>query len=85
MSICYEFEIEAGCPVDGTRDHYAVRVDAHEMIEVEHLVAVAEAMSHRVIFQEKLTKELHLLMPVACSVTTVGMHSDVRVTVMVES
>lgn len=81
MSICYEFMIYAACPVDGSRDVYDAKILTDTQINVERINSAARSYEHAVIFQEALTTEMFRTLGFSGSLTTVGMHSGVRVTV----
>jgi heterodisulfide reductase subunit C len=81
MLVEHGLEISAICPVDKRADHYECRVRAARTIPVEEILAAAEELRGRELFQEDLTRELHRRL--AAKVETVGYHSGVRTTVRI--
>lgn len=77
----YSFNLVCLCPVNPkTIDNYAVKVTTNRMIQVEHLLEVANQFQDRVIFQEHLTQELAKRLK--ATVETIGRHSGVATRVV---
>lgn len=77
----YSFNLVCRCPVNPkTVDSYAVKVTVRRMIQVEHLLEVANQYQDRVIFQERLTQELAKRL--RATVETTGRHSGVATRVV---
>jgi hypothetical protein len=71
--------VTAKCPVDEKPDVYELTVRTGRTIKVEDILKAVAANTTAPVFQEDLTKALHR--DLGCSVTTVGIHSDVTTTV----
>jgi hypothetical protein len=76
----YEYEVRAQCPVNPTdTDVYQFTVESDSIIEVEKIVGFfAEHAGAREVFQETLTQ--HCAVTLGARVTSVGFHSNVKVT-----
>ena len=85
MKATYERAVVAECPSDGATIIYDLRVetDGH-WFEVETLNRSIAAATKRPLFQEDLTQrivsELQKRAVTTCVVTTVGLHSGVKIT-----
>lgn len=79
MTVTYEFELVAACPVDGKPDVYACTVRASRTIPVEDILRAAADLALKKLYQEDLTVSLQRTL--AAEVTTVGWHSGVKTTV----
>ena len=75
MNVLYELTMGSRCPVDGSRDHYTVKIHANRMLKVEDILAVCREYSGKAIFQEELTQAL--ADQLTAYVTTYGVHSGV--------
>lgn len=79
MITTHELVVRAICPVDGTEDVYDVRIDAgSKLIPVELILEQAQIATEVPVYQEGLTAALAGAL--GARVTTVGTHSDVKVT-----
>ena len=83
MTVIHEFEVTATCPVDPSiTDIYATTLRTDTMIAVEELLALARTYEHEAIYQEALTADMRENIGHG-ELTTVGIHSGVKVTVVV--
>lgn len=82
MRITHRLQVRATCPVDGKRDEYSVRVDVTEVVPVEAILDTVRLFTREPIFQEDLTRAIHL--KTGGRVTSRGVHSGVRTTVVCE-
>lgn len=76
----YEVQVRAQCPVNRKDvDVYDFTLESQTIIEVEKIAAffMAHAASNKV-FQERLTQ--HCAVALGCKVTSVGVHSGIKVT-----
>lgn len=79
--ICrYETTVVARCPVDGSLDVYAATFEHDVMIEAEFILGYVRMLETKKDFQENITRWLAQV--VGCKVTTVGLHSNVKTTVV---
>lgn len=76
MLVKHHLTVTATCPVDLKPDHYEVVVECSCVVKVEDILAAAERLKGRRIFQEALTQELARLL--GAKVTTTGYHSGVK-------
>lgn len=65
---------------DGTFDHYEVTISSAEMINVERLIELTDSYFDQTIYQEHLTKRLYDELGIDGVITTIGVHSGVKVT-----
>lgn len=77
----YTLEAVAVCPADNKPDIYTVTVRATRTIPAEEILAVAESMKGKPMYQEAFTAEMHRIL--AAEVETLGWHSGVRTRVIV--
>jgi len=80
MKNVYELQVRAQCPVNTSdTDLYEFRIESEAMIEVEKIVAFfADHASEQKTFQETLTQRAAVAL--GAKVTSVGIHSGVKVT-----
>ncbi len=76
----YDLPIVAICPVDQTTDVYEATFESDAPIMVEELRAAVQEWRGREEIQEVITQTLALRL--GCKVTTVGVHSTVKTTVV---
>jgi heterodisulfide reductase subunit C len=74
------FEVVAVCPVDDRTDWYECIVRTRRVIPVEDILAAAESMRGRKVYQEELTADL--CRKLSAEVETVGHHSGVKTRVV---
>lgn len=80
MTYIYETEMTCTCPVDGSKDRYLVTLQSDVMIQVETLLKELKQFENMEDFQEGVTDAL--ASKFNCRVTTIGMHSGVKTTVI---
>lgn len=78
MDVTYEFQTRVTCPVDGERILLAVSVRSDEMIPVEDLLRSVADITASPVMQEPFTEILAHRWGVR--VSTVGVHSGVKIT-----
>ena len=79
MRITYEFQTVARCPVDDAVTIMDVTVGPTDrLIEVESILAKVRKATRQPIMQEPFTE--NLAQSLDATVTTVGIHSGVRIT-----
>jgi hypothetical protein len=79
MQVKYEFEIHAKCPVDKKPDRYLAVAESNKILFCEDVVAEVEKLKNTETPQETLTENLSRAL--GCTVTTVGYHSGIKVSV----
>lgn len=80
MNNTYQIEVRAQCPVNPMdTDLYAFTIESESIIQVEKIVAFFKGNAgKKKVFQESLTRNCAVTL--GAKVTSVGVHSGVRVT-----
>jgi len=66
------------CPVDGAPDRYEITVRSSRVVMVEDILAAADGLLSKPIYQEAFTDQL--ASKLGAGVTTVCIHSGVKTT-----
>lgn len=82
MKVRHELTITARCPANNASDEYQCTVETEGMIRVEDILAKAQEFTKRKIYQEDLCSVLAKNIGGDATVTLVGIHSDVKTTVI---
>lgn len=77
----YELKLRAICPIHECEDVYDVIVESAQCIYVEKLLEFTSACATRKETQEAITESMARAF-LNCRVTTIGYHSNVKVTVV---
>lgn len=73
MTATHEFELQAKCPVDDSRDIYRCSVEVDRMIQCEAILSTAKKIATVApIFQEELTQQI--ADAIGGMTTTTGLH-----------
>lgn len=84
MKVTHEFELQAKCPVDDSRDIYHCSIEIGRMLKCEEIIESARRIATaEAIFQEDLTQAI--ANRIGGKTTTVGLHKcGVKTTVVCE-